>query len=96
MKGILGVGIISLLLGGGLGYAGGNAVIRPGSIVTGACIPLETAAKTGAMTPQQARQLGADLAKTNPDMVSAANRSWVSYGEDNSACQQFLQALKTK
>lgn len=96
MKGILGVGILSLLLGGGLGYAGGNAVLRPAAVVTGACIPLETAAKTGALTPQQARQLGANLAKTNPDMVSAANGSWVSYGEDNSACQQFLQALKTK
>ncbi|NJL21104.1 MAG: hypothetical protein HC895_10240 [Leptolyngbyaceae cyanobacterium SM1_3_5] len=66
MKGILGIGIVSLLIGGGLGFAGSNAVIRPGAIVTGACIPLETAAKTGALTPQQAQQLGASLAKTTP------------------------------
>lgn len=99
MKGILtilGVGVFSLLIGGGLGFVGGKAVFKPSATVTGACLPLETASKTGVLTAQQVRQLGANLAKTNPNLVAAANHTWVAYGEDESSCQQFLQALKAK
>ncbi|NJL21103.1 MAG: hypothetical protein HC895_10235 [Leptolyngbyaceae cyanobacterium SM1_3_5] len=61
----LGIGVIGLLVGGGLGFAGATSMITPKATIAGSCWMVDGALRSGVLTAEEARQLGIDTAKEN-------------------------------